>query len=218
MTAPQQILVCGNKEPASNRLARWDKTPWNGTGWIGEPAAVQLTVHAPDWCKLATIWAVREWMKICALEVEWESNPRAASVNIEQGPIDGPSGTLAYMHLPYGPDKQLDGKVDTSESWHKDPDSNPGRGMIHLGAVLCHEFGHALGIEHVPTSQGVALLNPMHRPDVLRPQTLDAEQAVYRYGPKLATPTPDSGDPEPGLVTIELSRSLAAGRYHLIKQ
>lgn len=217
MSSPQQILVCGNREPASNRLARWDKTPWNGTGWIGEPAPVLLTIHAPDWCRPAALWGMREWMKVCAIEVEWESNPRAASINLVEGPIDGPSGTLAYMELPYGPDKPLEGKVDTSEAWDRDPSGAPNRGQIHLGAVLCHEYGHALGIEHVPTSQGVALLNPMYRPDVLTPQELDAKQAVYRYGPPIAK-TPDSGDPVPGLATIELSAALAPGVYQLVKQ
>lgn len=218
MTAPQQILVCGNKEPQNGSIARWDNTTWDGTQWVGEPAPVQLTINGPDWCRQAFVWAVQQWMKVCAIEVEWESNPRNASIVVTEGHIDGPSGTLAWMQLPYGPDRQLSGKIDTGDSWHNDPLSDPSRGRIHSGAVLGHEFAHALGVEHVPTSLGVALLNPMYRADVLTPQPLDVKQAVLRYGPRIATPTPDSGDPEPGLVTIELSRSLAAGRYRLIKQ
>lgn len=212
----ERIPVCGvdvDKQRARDgSIARWS-TEWDGTKWPGTPKPITLTLSGPENLKENILWAYREWSKVAALFFEWQSQGQA-NINYTMGRIDGSSGILAWNELPYGPDRPLDGKIDSSERWHMNPLTPPARGTIHLGAVICHEGGHGLGLEHDNSSSVVALMDPVYSSRVLIPQPADIKQIQYRYGEPV-TPTTPTDQPE-GSVFIEVSQMLSSGRYKLV--
>jgi len=201
---------CGCTERiGGGEIARWDQPAWNGSAWVGEPKRRELrwALHSsvPAAFKASIAWAFAEWAKVCAIKGVYVEKLAAADIVITAYNIDGASNTLAWAQLPFGPDRQLESRIDTSERWHLDPTTRPSQGTIHLGAVMCHELGHAIGLEHDATPQR-ALLDPTYGPDVLTPQANDIQAAVNRYGPAFdATPTP-TPTPTPGAkpATIEI--------------
>jgi hypothetical protein len=205
-----KILICGVLRIAAvtGRPCRWDKTRWNGSQWVGEPAPLVLTYaldgvdekYAPS---IAYAW--REWEKVCAITVSRVQDARLADIRYTAKRIDGGSGTLAWAELPCGPDRQLESRFDSADSWHFDPSTPPPRGKIHCGAVACHEAGHLLGLEHETNNATTSLLDPYYRPDVLVPQQWDIAQVQMRYGPPIAPPTPPTTPTNPdGLVPCRI--------------
>lgn len=218
LLTPKPFCYCGVREnQGSGTFARWDNTRWNGRTWVGDPEPLRLTIHGPDELRACLLWAYDQWAQVAALEFEWESNPRKANLLYTVGAIDGPSGTLAWNELPFGPDKQLSGKVDHGEHWHTDPSSAPPRGRIHLGAVLAHEGGHGLGLEHDSAGNVTALMDPAYNPRVLTPQPADIHQIQLRYGGPIGGPSPDSGDPPSGQSVLMIPDGLAPGTYGLTR-
>jgi hypothetical protein len=196
----------GDSEPArrfcavpdrntNGSICRWNQPAWDGKRWVGTPAPRKLLWtcdrSVPTYYRPSLEWAWRQWEKVCAIVAEYTDDERRADLVIQAGRIDGTSGTLAWANLPCGPDRQLASRIDTAERYHLDPTVRPDRGTVHLGAVMCHEFGHVLGLDH-DASPARSLLDPMYGADCLTPQAWDIEQAVMRYGPPIgATPTPD---------------------------
>jgi hypothetical protein len=193
---------CGCTERiGGGEIARWDQPAWNGSAWVGEPKRRELrwTLHSsvPAAFKASIAWAFAEWAKVCAIKGVYVDRLDQANIVITAANIDGPSNTLAWAQLPFGPDRQLESRIDTSEAWHLDPTTPPTRGRVHLGAVMCHELGHAIGLEH-DNSPARNLLDPMYGPDVLTPQAGDIKAAVTRYGPAFDTSPTPTPTPTPG--------------------
>ena len=207
---------CGtpNRINATNRPCRWDKTNWNGTSWNGTPANLKLT-YALDGVSEqfapALAWAWREWEKVCAIEVSRVSDVRFANIRYTAKRIDGPSGTLAWAELPCGSDRQLESRIDSGDRWHYDPLTAPARGTVHIGAVMCHENGHLLGLDHETDENQTSLLDPFYDPSIRVPQQWDIAQAVLRYGPPAVNiPPVDPGNPD---VTKSLELLLDGDKY-----
>ncbi|MGL4550266.1 MAG: matrixin family metalloprotease, partial [Gemmataceae bacterium] len=72
-------------------------------------------------------------------------------------PIDGRYNVLAYGYYPGGSGLAGDVLFDTSEPWTLNPASG-----IDLLEVATHEIGHALGLDHQPAAQRVAVMNPLY--------------------------------------------------------
>lgn len=134
-------------------------------------------------------WSIGNWAREIdirpQLVTEREPNP---TIVITAGHIDGEYQVLAWSELaPKIPCLQ---QYDTAEKlfFHPKPQNMP-NGMIHAGAVCCHELGHALGIEHLAFGN---LMQPQYTPQILVPQAGDILAGVQRYGKAiLPPPSPD---------------------------
>jgi hypothetical protein len=187
---------CGVKDNASATRARWDHTQWDGKQWKGTPTNMLLKYHVAD---LIPGWSVQQTndafatalgslSAVCAVEFVRLDSPQGANLLYKVGNIDGPSSTLAWCELPYGPDtpaKTLNSLIDNSEPWVNSAD--PSNGRLDIVRVLAHESGHGLGLEHGPDG---ALLAPYYNAQVRTPQAWDTQELQIRYGPHVAvTPT-----------------------------
>lgn len=168
--------------------------------------ALEFAAEARDtrWGKSALTWAVQSplpgvlleafrgvvrqafasWASVCGLAFA-EAAPGSADILIATGPIDGPSGTLAWSELP--PSRPVHQRYDTSERWSID--GSPERSEIELLAVACHEIGHALGLQHAP--QGAPdLMAPFYSASIFTPRPGDIARIQALYGPPAAAPVP----------------------------
>ena len=102
--------------------------------------------------------------------------------------FDGPSGVLAWMQLANGSGQPVHGSLDLDERWTEDPDTD-----IYIPAVLAHEDGHALGLDH-DTDRSVALMDPTYNRRIFKPQPNDIRRIQALYGPP---PTPLPPEPPP---------------------
>ena len=76
-------------------------------------------------------------------------------VRIGMHPIDGPGGLLGYAFFP-GPGAGGNIVLDSGENW-----SQGGPPSLFYHNVRNHEFGHALGLEHVCPIDGTKLMEPI---------------------------------------------------------
>jgi hypothetical protein len=142
----------------------------------------------------AEAWA--RWARVCGVRPVYRSNDRTVNVLMGARNIDGSMGVLAESQLPcgVGSNGQLQQWYDTGEAWVIS--DTPGQREIDLIRVACHEIGHVIGLDHIPPSLGVALLNPTYSRNIKGPTGLDVQEARSRYGdPDIAqppTPNPDS--------------------------
>lgn len=143
--------------------------------------------------------AFNRWSKHLNISFQYSSG-QDLNWMIQTGPIDGPSGTLAWAELPPVADFKgtLNQKIDSRERLIASDDPNPPSGLIDIVRVMCHEGGHSLGLGHMPTGRYPgALLNPMYG-TVIYPQSHDINELLKVYEPATVTdPNPDP-NPDPG--------------------
>jgi hypothetical protein len=146
--------------------------------------------------------AFDRWSAVCNLRAQHAGiGAQTADIIVETGRIDGASGTLAWSELPCsGTDRTLRQKYDNGEPWVLADDVPQYR--IDLIRVMCHELGHAIGIEHIGSGN---LMAPTYSTRINGPQAGDIREAVARYGPPTATPPPKPDvptDPPPAEESI----------------
>lgn len=144
-----------------------------------------------DQCKNALTEAALRWKSVCAINPSYLDN--AAQANIQAGSrnIDAPQGVLAESELPCGTRRSIKQWYDNYEDWViGKPTSRAG---INIIAVMCHELGHAFGLEH---SNDGGLMDPFYSPDVDAPRgDMERRWMVQRYGPPGLIPIPPSTPP-----------------------
>lgn len=116
---------------------------------------------------------------------------------ITAGKIDGPGGVLAWSELPDGSDRQLTQKYDASERYVVA--EHPAQGQVDLLAVVTHELGHALGLDHASQNSG-DLMAPTYVPGRRAPKQGDVKRIQDLYGP----PTTPRPGPSEGYWTVVL--------------
>lgn len=150
--------------------------------------AKQLEVYDAAW---------KQWSAHANIRISMVTDWQAANIVLSTGrgaraDFDGPSGVLAWMMLPQGRDEQLTGRFDLDERWIDDPNLD-----IYLLAVACHEFGHALGLDHDAQSSG-SLMAPYYKKSLSKPQANDIKRIQFLYGPPSANPPPTNPPPTGG--------------------
>jgi hypothetical protein len=140
--------------------------------------------------------ALKNWSAVADLKFNRVNSSNAnIIVSVGRGRssgFDGPNGTLAWAQLP--PSSNYKGtlltKADADEKWIVS-----GSNGIRLENVMCHEFGHILGLDH--SNIRTALMAPIYSPNVPVPQSRDdISRIVSLYGLPKNNPTPIP-QPEP---------------------
>jgi hypothetical protein len=166
------VHVCGNsaKETTSDGKARW---PLGTVVQYFE----DLTFTGLTRDQIAECYdrACAQWSAVCNLQFARVSNPALANIVAGDGVIDGPYGILAESQLPYAATakSQMSQTFDETEPWGSE-------GLDMLVACMCHEIGHAIGLEHLPNTG--ALMEPIIVPGRSTPQSADIAEVVERYG------------------------------------
>jgi hypothetical protein len=146
----------------------------------------QEAAHLESW---------KRWARVIGITVDKHANPKTDPTQfIIAANLGGPSGVLADQELPFGQGANLRMRVDASERWVIA--DNPGPNQINLLAVLCHENGHCLGMQHIAAEGDADLMNATYSPRIYMPQEDDISYGVKLYGkPVVIEPPPPGGLP-----------------------
>jgi hypothetical protein len=157
---------------------------------------------ARDDLEAACLEAWKRWERVIGITVDKHPNNKTDATQIVTvANLGGPGGVLADQALPYGAGVNLRMRLDANERWIISDD--PPAGRINLLAVLCHEDGHCLGMQHIAANGTPDLLNPTYSPVIYQPQTDDISYGVKLYGKPLPQPNPTPPASKPVIVTVE---------------
>ena len=164
---------------------------------------------------------IKAWNSVCGIQLEtWEKGEPGPNIYGYSRRIDGGSGTLAWSMLAYAgmpATSQLEQRYD-QERWYFN-DSGQNESGINLGAVMAHEVGHALGLNHISANFAKALLNPFYDPAIVKPQKADISVMVGYYGdPKQPPEPPDPDDPTFERARVKIGESIYVGRLRKLKE
>lgn len=164
--------------------------------WPGQNPEVTLLFRSafPGMTAEATVRVVKRvcdtWTALFGIRMRPAGPGEQALIVASMQPLDGRNGVLAQSELPCGAVRQLSQQYDTGEQWNED--------LAYATAL--HECGHAIGFDHIPASQGRAVMNPVLNLG-LAPTDLDVAAGKLRYGPPV---TIDPPPPTGGTITIVL--------------
>lgn len=155
-------------------------TAGNGAKWDHLDVSYFVRDPLPRWTLeetwRAADWAFAQWAAITALKPRRSETRNEADILITVGPIDGAGKVLAWSNLP--PARPVMQRYDSRESgWILS--ATPGA-YIDAGAVIAHEVGHALGLEH--DARSGQLMSPTYEPGLRVPQANDKARIVELYG------------------------------------
>jgi len=198
-----EIHFCGMIEPLNGLIAPWRRKR------IAYSVQGALPTLSRDQFRAAALEAFLSWSAVCDREFfEDDQNP---DILITAGRIDGPLSVLAWSELPDGSDRQLQQKYDATERYVIA--IQPPRGSIDLVAVMTHEIGHAIGLDHRSPPRG-DLMDPTYSPGRRVPQPGDVERIRGLYGPPGAPP-PSDDDRMPATIVILDRQGRETARFKL---
>lgn len=162
----------------------------------------QEAAHMESW---------RRWSRVIGITVDKHPNTKTDVTQIVTVVnLGGPLGVLADQMLPYGSGVNLRMRLDSSERWQVA--DNPSQGMINLLAVLTHENGHCLGMQHISADGSADLMNATYSPRIHSPQADDISYGRKLYGPPIdGGSSPQVPVQKPITVTVEQDGKRWAG-------
>jgi hypothetical protein len=161
----------------------------------------------------AVMEAWKRWAAVIGITVDKHANPKTDTTQIVSvADLDGPNGILADQQLPYGGGVNLLMRVDRVGPWVIS--DNPPAGKINLLAVLTHENGHCLGMQHISADGDADLMNPTYSPRIYLPQEDDVSYGRKLYGPPISSQPPPANLPSElaGSVEFEISGAKYRGK------
>jgi hypothetical protein len=160
----------------------------------------------------ACMEAWQRWARVCGITVDKHPNNKTDATQIVTvDNLGGPSGVLADQMLPYGSGMNLRMRLDSNEEWAID--DTPAQGKINLLAVLAHENGHCLGMQHFAPEGTPDLLNAIYTPKVFQPQEDDIAYARKLYGPPIVTTPPVPPGDYPAVVPCSIEFTIGGAKY-----
>lgn len=163
----------------------------------------QEAAHLESW---------KRWARVIGVTVDKHSNPKTDPTQfIVAVNLGGPSGVLADQELPYGTGLNLRMRLDNNERWVIA--DNPPSGSINLLAVLCHENGHCLGMQHISADGDADLMNPTYSPRIYVPQDDDISYGRKLYGPPTTPAQPTPPGEHPTAIPIEVKIVIGNAPY-----
>lgn len=146
----------------------------------------------------ACLTAFGRWSEVCDVIFTPTDDRSAAQFVITTHQFDGPLGILADCELPAPNLRPQTMRIDPSEKWQIA--DNPAQGYLDLLAVLCHEIGHGIGLQHFdPAVPPPELMNPVYSVRIVKPQPGEIAFVQKLYGkPQLPPPAPPGPTPPTG--------------------
>lgn len=142
----------------------------------------------------ACLEAFGRWSAVCDVIFAPTDDANAAQFTVNTHTFDGPSGILADCELPSPGLAQQAMRIDPSEQWVVS--DNPPMGALDLLAVLCHEIGHGIGLQHFdPNTPPPELMNPIYNPRIVKPQAGEIAFVQKLYGLPQTQPAPSPVPP-----------------------
>jgi Matrixin len=189
--------------PVGTNVCKWptSKVTWSV---LQSLAGVQMVECATE--------AFARWAAVSGLTPVYSPNDQGAMIVIGTRKIDGALGVLAESELPCGNVTQCRQWYDLSEAWSRFDGSSNGA-QIDIVRVMCHELGHALGMNHIGTGN---LLAPIYSQTVNKPQAGDIAEMQARYGPPTVPAPTIPVTPESYTLHFE-SGKLTVDGYRLTK-
>jgi hypothetical protein len=134
----------------------------------------ELTNSLAAWSAVANI----QFTQVADNGVPFNAGGATGDIRIGAHVFDGASNVLAhgYYPPPNGATAAGDVHFDQAENWS----CTPGAGLIDIGIVSAHEFGHAIGLNHEQTL--TALMNPFYNASIPGPLADDINGATNIYG------------------------------------
>jgi hypothetical protein len=165
-----------------------------GYGWSVHDLTCQCAIGAiggvPDAdVRAAYRAALDSWAAVCDLRFGLTEQRTEANIFSLPKNLGGRGGVLAWSYLPSGggyPPGTIEQRYDSGEPWSQ-------YGVQYLQAVMAHELGHALGLEH--GARG-SLMQPFAQDGLFAPQAEDIRRIRAIYGEPKTSPTP-TPDPDP---------------------
>lgn len=194
---------CSQNTMRLGAFAKWPgvspRLPWHVdlSGYRGSLTPAQLI----EAFRLAWSW----WAEAAEITPVMVQSVGEALVRKHFAPIDGSSGILAWSELADNTNQPKTQRYDSGENWTVE---------WFLPAVIAHELGHVLGLEHDSQGSG-ALMAPFIQSNVPKPTPRDIQRLLGLGYAKRTTPipSPDPTDPNPPPNVLRLKAAKLAGQH-----
>jgi hypothetical protein len=191
-------LAAGTQKWPMKKLT-WAVGPLNGLRGITPQQAVE-----------GITWAFGQWQNTVDLTFTQIQDYGSADIRIAATHLDGSGQVLAESELADGTPRPKFQRYDTGESW--DSTLTPPPNRISWPLVVIHELGHVLGLPHIPSGMGIAVMNPIYNIQLKTLQNLDIQWGTELYGMATLVPTKPVPTPvnpgTPGSITLAVSGNI----------